>query len=52
MPTNVVKTPRDERLWQAAKAAGQKQGKTGDWEYIMGTFENMKNRKGNPKKKG
>lgn len=44
MPANVVKTPRDEKLWSKAKKLAQKKKLTGDrrWAYTMGIFNNMK----------
>lgn len=45
MPTNVVKTKEDERLWQKAKARAKEQGKAENYAYIMGIYKNM-----NPKK--
>ncbi|MFA5375961.1 MAG: hypothetical protein WC455_09480 [Dehalococcoidia bacterium] len=42
MPVNVVKTPKDEALWAAAKEQAQKAGHSEDWPYIMGIFQKMK----------
>lgn len=42
MPVNVVKTKRDERLWEKAKSQAARQGHADDWEYIMGVFKKMK----------
>lgn len=42
MPTNVVKTERDERLWEKAKSSAAEQGHTEDWRYIMGIYKKMK----------
>lgn len=42
MPKSLVKTPQDERLWRAAKAAAAKQGRADDHAYIMGVFKRMK----------
>jgi hypothetical protein len=48
MPSNVVKTSRDERLWAEAKAQAHKEGfsieKHGKryWKYVMGIFKKMK----------
>jgi hypothetical protein len=42
MPVNVVKTPRDERLWDKAKKQAEKQGHTKDWAYVMGIYQHMK----------
>ena len=46
MPTNVVKTARDEHLWNKAKtiASGKKTKggkKVGKWKYIMGIYKKM-----------
>lgn len=41
MPTNVVKTPRQEHLWEEAKSQAKKEGKSKDWAYIMGIFKKM-----------
>lgn len=41
MPTNVVKTPRQEKLWEEAKASAEKQGKGKNYAYIMGIFKQM-----------
>lgn len=46
MPAGVVKSSRDERLWNEAKQQAAKQGRAGDYAYIMGIFERMKNRTG------
>ena len=45
-PANVVKTARDERLWREAKQRAKEQGRGGDWNYVMGIFEHMKQRTG------
>lgn len=45
MPANVVKTPRDERLWNKAKALAEKQGKAENYAYIMGIYQSMKGEK-------
>lgn len=42
MPTNVVKTEHDERLWKKAKEQAKKQGREDDYDYIMGIFQRMK----------
>ncbi len=44
MPTNVVKTKRDERLWSRAKARASSEGKSGNYAYIMGIYKRMKAR--------
>jgi hypothetical protein len=48
MPTNVVKTKKDEELWAKAKAQAAKEGKGNNYAYVMGIFQNMK---GGKKKK-
>lgn len=45
-PASVVRTPRDERLWRMAKASAARQGRAGDWAYVMGIFQHMKHRTG------
>lgn len=45
MPTNAVKTPRDEHLWSRAKEQAAKQGRAGDWAYVMGIYQRMKGSK-------
>jgi len=45
MPTNVVKTPEDEKKWQAAKAQAKKQGKGDNHAYIMAIYKSMKGEK-------
>lgn len=45
-PPSFVKTKRDERLWEAAKKSADVQGRAGDWAYVMGTFQRMKQRTG------
>jgi hypothetical protein len=45
MPTNLVKTPRDEKLWAQAKAQAKKQGKGDNWAYINSIYQNMKGHK-------
>jgi hypothetical protein len=41
MPTNVVKTPADEKKWQKAKARAKEQGKAENYAYIMGIYKSM-----------
>ncbi len=41
MPANVVRTAEQERLWNKAKAQAEKQGRGGDYAYIMGIFKKM-----------
>jgi hypothetical protein len=45
-PASVVRTPRDERLWRKAKESAARQGRAGDWAYVMGIFQHMKHRTG------
>lgn len=40
MPANIVK-PGQERYWQKAKALAEKEGRGGDWAYIVGIFKRM-----------
>ena len=42
MPTNVVKTKRDEEKWQRAKEIATKSGKEDNYAYIMGIYKKMK----------
>lgn len=42
MPTNLVHTKRDERLWNEAKKQAAKQGRAEDWAYVVGIFQRMK----------
>lgn len=49
MPVNVVKTKRDERLWNTAKQQAAKQGRKNDWQYVMGIYQRMKHRVGGTK---
>jgi hypothetical protein len=46
LPTNVVKTARDERLWRKAKEQASSEGKAGNYAYIMGIYKRMKARQG------
>jgi hypothetical protein len=45
MPSNLVKTHRDEELWSKAKARAAEQGHKGDWAYINGIYQRMKGHK-------
>jgi hypothetical protein len=45
MPASVVRTERDEHLWSRAKEEAKKQGRTGDYAYVMGIFKRMKGEK-------
>ena len=42
MPPGIVKTDRDEELWEKAKAMAAEQGHAEDWPYIVGIFKQMK----------
>lgn len=42
MPANVVKSERDEKLWNKAKKKAKEQGKGEDYAYIMGIYKKMK----------
>ena len=46
MPTNVVKTARDERLWEKARSQASSEGKSGNYAYVMGIYKRMKARQG------
>lgn len=41
MPTSLVKTPRDERLWQKAKDIAEEAGHAENYAYIMGVYKKM-----------
>jgi len=41
MPTSLVKTPRDERLWQKAKDIADEAGHADNYAYIMGVYKKM-----------
>lgn len=45
MPTNAVKTARDEHLWTQAKQLARKQGRAKDYSYIMGIYQRSKGEK-------
>lgn len=45
-PANGLKTPRDKRLWEAAKVQASHMGHDEDWDYTMGVFQRMKHRQG------
>ena len=51
MPTNVVRTPRDEHLWEQAKRRAAEEGHARDWPYIMGIYK-REHGKGGLKKAG
>jgi hypothetical protein len=38
----MVKTKEDEKLWNRAKEQARKEGRAGDWPYIMGIYKKMK----------
>jgi len=42
MPANVVRSDRDEHLWNKAKARANVEGHKGNWAYVMGIYKNMK----------
>lgn len=42
MPTSIVKTKEDERLWKKAKKLADAQGRKEDYAYIVGIFKKMK----------
>lgn len=41
MPPNVVKTKKEEELWDKAKGLAADQGHKEDYPYIMGIFKKM-----------
>ena len=41
MPSNIVKTPEDEKVWRRAKAKAEEAGHKDDWPYITTIFESM-----------
>lgn len=41
MPTSIVKTPRDERLWEKAKGIAEDADQGENWAYIMGIYKKM-----------
>lgn len=45
MPANVIKTSRDEHLWNLAKDRAATQGRAKDYAYIMGIFQRMQGEK-------
>ncbi len=51
MPANLVKTTRDERLWNEAKRRAAEEGHASDWRYITGIFQRMKGKKGGKARK-
>ena len=42
MPSNVIKTEEDERLWKKAKRLAEQQGQGGNYAYIMSIFMKLK----------
>jgi len=42
MPSNVVDSERDEKLWQKAKGLAEEAGHKEDWPYVMGVYKRMK----------
>lgn len=51
MPTNLVKTAKDEELWNRAKAIAAKEGQAGNYAYINSIYQNMKGKSDNAKAK-
>ena len=45
MPTNLVKTKRDEHLWEKAKKIAAKEGREEDWAYINGIYQKMRGKR-------
>ncbi len=45
MPSNIVKTANDERLWEKAKRQAKKEGQSGNYAYINGIFQKMKGKR-------
>jgi hypothetical protein len=41
MPSNVVKTERDEKKWEKAVELAEEAGHKGNYAYIMGIYKNM-----------
>ena len=41
MPSNVVKTPADEKKWEKAKALAAESGKGENYAYIMGIYKRI-----------
>lgn len=41
MPASVVKTKREEELWERAKEVAAEAGEGENWAYIMGIFKKM-----------
>jgi len=48
MPTNLVHTEHDEKLWRQAKALAAKNGHKENWGYVVSIYQSMKG-KGTPK---
>lgn len=44
MPTNLVKTEHDEKLWRQAKALAAKNGHKENWGYVVSIYQSMKGR--------
>lgn len=42
MPANVVKSKKDEALWDAAKRRATELGHGKDWDYVMAIFQATK----------
>lgn len=45
MPTSIIKTKEDERLWEKAKARAIEEDQEENWAYVMGIYKKM-----NPKR--
>ena len=41
MPTNLVKTEQDEKIWHQAKALAAKNGHKENWGYIVSIYQSM-----------
>lgn len=46
MPSNIVKTPEDERLWKQAKQLAADEDHVDDWAYINGVYQRLKHHTG------
>lgn len=45
MPANLVKTPKEDRLWAKARERAAKAGHAGNWKYINSIYQTMKGKK-------
>jgi len=50
MPTNIVKTPADEKKWEKAKEQAKKEGHGKDYAYITTIYEAEKGKSKKSKK--